>query len=454
MKFAQRISSIRRIASNAWSRCSPASASMWPASEASSALAGWIVSPRAASSDVTGSWASHSTTSPGTRRRSSSAIRTSRHACPSPIGDETTSTRRGCEAGRAHRAGIRGPHATSRRRRFTPTGSRTSARCPEPSRTTSRPPVSSATRAPRSGGTISSAVPWTTTTGQRTARHSASAASRSATPCSPRVMARISGVVSSPHATPSSSAFVECGSGSAWREEELEEAPEVLLPVLGGVLGPAAIAPRRLVGEVGHRRAERDHRSHALGMLRRELERVAGAAREPGGDDRIDAEVVEDRDGVGDRLGVGVRARVGGRVGQAAAARVERHDPRVARQMGDLELPQAGVHDRPGRQQQDDRLAGAVRLPPDAHAVALEVSLGVRRARRRPGVRPPHPPTLTAYGRASYTWLNGVSATRRKRVNPPASTTSRMRASPAWAPRASPTSCDSDAGVHRSVENP
>ena len=216
MKFAQRISSIRRIASNAWRRCSPASASMWPASEASSALAGWIVSPRAASSDVTGSWASHSTTSPGTRRRSSSAIRTSRHACPSPIGDETTSARRGCEAGRAHRAGIRGPHATSRRRRFTPTGSRTSARCPEPSRTTSRPPVSSATRAPRSGGTISSAVPWTTTTGQRTARHSASAASRSATPCSPRVMARISGVVSSPHATPSSSAFVECGSGSAW----------------------------------------------------------------------------------------------------------------------------------------------------------------------------------------------------------------------------------------------
>ena len=427
---------------------------MWPASEASSALAGWIVSPRAASSDVTGSWASHSTTSPGTRRRSSSAIRTSRHAWPSPIGDETTSARRGCEAGRAHRAGIRGPHATSRRRRFTPTGSRTSARCPEPSRTTSRPPVSSATRAPRSGGTISSA---------RALDHDDGAAHRAAQrlgrlPVRDALLAAGHGQDLRRGVEPPRDAVLERLRRVRLRqrlgEEELEEAPEVLLPVLGGVLGPAAIAPRRLVGEVGHRRAERDHRSHALGMLRRELERVAGAAREPGGDDRIDAEVVEDRDGVGDRLGVGVRARVGGRVGQAAAARVERHDPRVARQMGDLELPQAGVHDRPGRQQQDDRLAGAVGLPPDAHAVALEVSLGVRRARRRPGVRPPHPPTLTAYGRASYTWLNGVSATRRKRVNPPASTTSRMRASPAWAPRASPTSCDSDAGVHRSVENP
>ena len=52
------------------------------------------------------------------------------------------------------------------------------------------------------------------------------------------------------------------------------------------------------------------------------------------------------------------------------------------------------------------------------------------------------------------TRLNGVSATRRKRVNPASATTSRIRAGPAWAPSASPTSCDSDAGVHSSVENP
>ncbi len=42
MKFAQRISSIRRIAWNAWRSCSPASRSMCAASLASSALAGWM----------------------------------------------------------------------------------------------------------------------------------------------------------------------------------------------------------------------------------------------------------------------------------------------------------------------------------------------------------------------------------------------------------------------------
>ena len=65
--------------------------------------------------------------------------------------------------------------------------------------------------------------------------------------------------------------------------------------------------------------------------------------------------------------------------------------------------------------------------------------------------RPEHSRT---YGRASYTRLNGVSAARRKRVKPPAWTTSRIRASPACAPSASPTSWDSDAGVHSRVEKP
>ena len=48
--------------------------------------------------------------------------------------------------------------------------------------------------------------------------------------------------------------------------------------------------------------------------------------------------------------------------------------------------------------------------------------------------------------------LNGVSVARRKRLNPADVTTSRMRASPAWAPRHSPTSCDREQGVHNSVE--
>src|SRR5579862_10027748 len=49
--------------------------------------------------------------------------------------------------------------------------------------------------------------------------------------------------------------------------------------------------------------------------------------------------------------------------------------------------------------------------------------------------------------------LNRVSVARRKRVSPPATTTSRIRASPACAPSANPTSCDSDAGVHKSVRS-
>src|SRR5262249_3319417 len=55
-------------------------------------------------------------------------------------------------------------------------------------------------------------------------------------------------------------------------------------------------------------------------------------------------------------------------------------------------------------------------------------------------------------GRASRTILNGVSVARRKRVKPPEVTTCRSRVSPACAPRPSPTSWLSDAGVQTIVE--
>jgi hypothetical protein len=57
-----------------------------------------------------------------------------------------------------------------------------------------------------------------------------------------------------------------------------------------------------------------------------------------------------------------------------------------------------------------------------------------------------------AQGRASKTMLNGVSATRRNRPNPASVTISRMRASPACAPSASPTGWESEHGVHSKVE--
>ena len=88
MKFASRISSIRR---HAWKQCRSCSAdsdSMWRDSFASCALAGWIRSPRASSTAVTGCCASQSISRSGCSLRSSSAIATSRRAWPSPIGEE------------------------------------------------------------------------------------------------------------------------------------------------------------------------------------------------------------------------------------------------------------------------------------------------------------------------------------------------------------------------------
>ena len=62
--------------------------------------------------------------------------------------------------------------------------------------------------------------------------------------------------------------------------------------------------------------------------------------------------------------------------------------------------------------------------------------------------------SVTRYGLASSTMLNGVSAARRKRVKPPSATTSRNLASPACAPSAKPTSWSREAGVHTSVDAP
>ena len=56
------------------------------------------------------------------------------------------------------------------------------------------------------------------------------------------------------------------------------------------------------------------------------------------------------------------------------------------------------------------------------------------------------------YGRASSTILNGVSAARRTRVNPAECRIFASRPSPACAPSPSPTSCESEAGVHSIVE--
>src|ERR1700729_531517 len=136
------------------------------------------------------------------------------------------------------------------------------------------------------------------------------------------------------------------------------------------------------------------------------------------------------------------------------------------------------MDDRPRRQEEHGGLTGAVHLVEHPDPVPLQVALLVGIA--RPGLLAPYTSPATALtqltargvpgpvqargrhcrlwpgtqGRASNTRLNGVSAARRKRVNPPVAVTSRILASPACAPRARPTSWESEAGVHSRVENP
>ena len=62
------------------------------------------------------------------------------------------------------------------------------------------------------------------------------------------------------------------------------------------------------------------------------------------------------------------------------------------------------------------------------------------------------PLALHHYGRASRIMLKGVSVARLTPRMPPAVMTSRSLVSPACAPRAAPTSCDSEVGIHTIVE--
>ena len=220
------MSSIRRSAMNACRSCSPASRSMCSASLASSALAGWMASPRSRSTQVTGSWASHSMRRPGTRRRSASAMATSRQAWPSPIGELTNRARRSRTRPRVH-VWARGRAALhrvtkSRSSRLTRTGSRAVGAWPEPSMRTSSPPVSAAIRSAPSTALMPSWVPWMASTGRRMLRHSASTSSASrrppaSIPCT--VAISVSAVVSRPQVTQSSCCLVECGSGNTWAKK-------------------------------------------------------------------------------------------------------------------------------------------------------------------------------------------------------------------------------------------
>ena len=214
MKFATRISSMRRTAWKACRSCSADSDSMWPDSFASSALAGWIRSPRASSTFVTGCWASQSISRSGCSVRSSSAIATSRCAWPRPIGEEMYSARRRRPRARVQaEVGRPRPSTKSRSSRLILTGSRAFGICPEPCRVTNSPAVASASAAPCLRGRTWSSSPWITSVGQRTREHvSLKLSVLQASPIPRVVSASVSGSVSSAQPMQSSICLLECGS--------------------------------------------------------------------------------------------------------------------------------------------------------------------------------------------------------------------------------------------------
>ncbi len=253
--------------------------------------------------------------------------------------------------------------------------------------------------------------------------------------------------------------------GEHLAEEELEEPAVVPQPEVPVELRPAlvglelgveweCIAPETGRDEERDRGRENGRPERALGVPPREERRVEAAERESDDARLLDACGIEHRGRVVGVLDGVVRAGIGRAVGQPVAATVERDDGRVPGEVGDLALPHPRVHDRPGGEEQDRGRSLPVALPVDPDAVPRDDALLVRLSRRASGVAPPHLVDRSRHGRASNTRLKGVSVARRKRLKPPAATTSPIRASPAWAPRARPTSCDSDAGVQRNVEKP
>ena len=106
------------------------------------------------------------------------------------------------------------------------------------------------------------------------------------------VSASVSGSVSSAQPTQSSICLVECGSLNIWREEELEEAEVVLAASSGGCTSPSPRrcrapprsgrrSPARVAGRERDGRADvDDRRQHALGVVGGQQRRPQRAARQ------------------------------------------------------------------------------------------------------------------------------------------------------------------------------
>ena len=174
----------------------------------------------------------------------------------------------------------------------------------------------------------------------------------------------------------------------ALREEELEEALEVPAPVVPVVLRPRLIGVEQVLERVeaplGVARRERDRGTDVNDRV--DSLRVVGG--QNGGGQRPAREAdqrrargagdIHHRERVRDRLVDRVCVRAGGLIRAPAAASVERDHPAMAREIRNLELPEAGVGDRPRRKQQRGRVALAVHLVEHPDPVAVDIPRLVR----------------------------------------------------------------------------
>ena len=172
-------------------------------------------------------------------------------------------------------------------------------------------------------------------------------------------------------------------------DEELDEVAVVRAPVVGveplpslvplAGLEEPGIGPRAVV-----ERQRGEHEAlHPLGARGRQHHTLPRAPREADERGAVDLRGVEDGQGVvGHPLLIVAAGRA---VGAAAARRIEREDPEVAAEVGNLHLPHPAVDDLPGRQEQDRALALAVLLPEDPHAVGRRESVAVRLSRAHRG---------------------------------------------------------------------
>ena len=172
--------------------------------------------------------------------------------------------------------------------------------------------------------------------------------------------------------------------------------PEVLVelgPPLGGVqpLGERMPPSRQGRGQ-RDQRVDADQTEDPVGVQGGQQGRGRTPTRRAGHHRPLGSGGVQHGQGVGDEFLGAVGVGAGRPVQAAVAAAVEGEDPVVAGEVGDLQLPEAGVDDRPGGQQQHGRLALAEHLVEHLDAVTVDVAVNHRLAGSHRGcLLPPAP---------------------------------------------------------------